>query len=193
MCDFIKRGACHEPCSTYTFTPIAFEAVTNPLRLASGVSPHARENLQRNRPPSKGNFWMEDRCQTFCRACEDVQHMTHGGGSPRKNIQPQGSNTGVMLMCMILKQIHPDWPQASVHKQESICTTENFNYDPKADLHNWLTQAHAVFTCHTATQPFVQTLSPGHNTGMLATVSYDQMPHILFCMGHLWIAPTMHI
>ncbi|MBW0483099.1 hypothetical protein O181_022814 [Austropuccinia psidii MF-1] len=40
--------------------------------------------------------------------------------------------------------------------------TENFNHDPEADLNNGLTQAHTIFTFHTAAQPFVQILSPGH-------------------------------
>ncbi|MBW0533254.1 hypothetical protein O181_072969 [Austropuccinia psidii MF-1] len=82
-----------------------------------------------------------------------------------------------MLMRKRLKQIHSDWPQVSVGKQVSICTTEHFNYDPKADLSNAPTQAHAVFTCHTAARPFVQTLSPGHKAGMLAAVTCDQTRH----------------
>ncbi|MBW0513256.1 hypothetical protein O181_052971 [Austropuccinia psidii MF-1] len=34
---------------------------------------------------------------------------------------------------------------------------------------------------------------PGRNSGMLAMVTCDQMHHMLFCMGHLGILPTMHI
>ncbi|MBW0525177.1 hypothetical protein O181_064892 [Austropuccinia psidii MF-1] len=71
--------------------------------------------------------------------------------------------------------------------------TEHFNYDPKANLSNGSTQSHAVFTCHTAALPFVQTLSPSHKAGMLSAVTCDKMHHMLFCMGHLWIAPTVHI
>ncbi|MBW0589171.1 hypothetical protein O181_128886 [Austropuccinia psidii MF-1] len=70
--------------------------------------------------------------------------------------------------------------------------TEHFNYDPKANLSNGSRKSHAVFTCLTA-PPFVQRLSPGHTDGDLATVTCDQMHHVLFCMGPLGIAPTMDI
>ncbi|MBW0502466.1 hypothetical protein O181_042181, partial [Austropuccinia psidii MF-1] len=46
---------------------------------------------------------------------------------------------------------------------------------PPEDLRNGFTQAHTVFTCHTAARPFVQTPSPGRNTGMLTVVTCDQM------------------
>ncbi|MBW0478963.1 hypothetical protein O181_018678 [Austropuccinia psidii MF-1] len=68
----------------------------------------------------------------------------------------------------------------STTAQSKFSATENFNYDPKADLRNGLTQAHPVFTCHTATQPFVQTLSPGHKAGMLAVVTCLS-PQVLIC------------
>ncbi|MBW0533363.1 hypothetical protein O181_073078 [Austropuccinia psidii MF-1] len=79
-----------------------------------------------------------------------------------------------MLTCMRLKQMHADWPQVSAHKWSSFCTTEHFNYDPKADLRNGLTQAHTVFTCHTAAQTFVQTLSPGHKAATNACDACQQ-------------------
>ncbi|MBW0495650.1 hypothetical protein O181_035365 [Austropuccinia psidii MF-1] len=98
-----------------------------------------------------------------------------------------------MLMHMRLKQIHSYWPQASMCKRVSVCTTEHFNHDPKADLCNGLTQAHTVFTCVTAARPFVQTLSPSYKAGMLSAVTCDQTHHVSMCIGHLWIAPTVQI
>ncbi|MBW0579878.1 hypothetical protein O181_119593 [Austropuccinia psidii MF-1] len=46
MCGMIKGGTGHEPGSTYTFTPIAFEAGTNPPRLESGSLPHSCTKLR---------------------------------------------------------------------------------------------------------------------------------------------------
>ncbi|MBW0511594.1 hypothetical protein O181_051309 [Austropuccinia psidii MF-1] len=87
------------------------------------------------------------------------------------------------------------FPRASISTtiQIKCSATEHFSYDPNADLSNGMTQAHAVFTCHTAAQAFVQTLSPSHTASMLAAVTGDQTCHVPSCMGHLWIAPTMHI
>ncbi|MBW0549592.1 hypothetical protein O181_089307 [Austropuccinia psidii MF-1] len=73
MCDLIKGGTGRELGSTYTFTPIAFEAVKNPPRLPSGFFPHTCENLWRNKQPTQANCWKEDRRQKLC-----------GGGFPRK-------------------------------------------------------------------------------------------------------------
>ncbi|MBW0568997.1 hypothetical protein O181_108712 [Austropuccinia psidii MF-1] len=80
----------------------------------------------------------------------------------------------------------------SITVQLKCSATEHFNYDPKANLSNGSRQAHAVFTCLTA-PPFVQRLSPGHTAGDLAAVTCDPMHRVHFCMGHLCIAPTMHI
>ncbi|MBW0538570.1 hypothetical protein O181_078285 [Austropuccinia psidii MF-1] len=80
--------------------------------------------------------------------------------------------------------MHTHWPQVSARKRVSVCVqaehptkqiagrktgaTEHYNYDPKANLRDGLTQAHAVFTCHTAARPFLQKLSPSHKASMLA-------------------------
>ncbi|MBW0485806.1 hypothetical protein O181_025521 [Austropuccinia psidii MF-1] len=91
MCGFIKGGTSYEALSTYTFTPIAFEAGTNPVRLASESWPHAFTKLQQKRPPAQGNFWLQARHHNLHGERENVQKMTRRGRSPRKHNQPQQS------------------------------------------------------------------------------------------------------
>ncbi|MBW0543660.1 hypothetical protein O181_083375, partial [Austropuccinia psidii MF-1] len=62
------------------------------------------------------------------------------------------------------------WKAHSITVQLKCSATEHFNYDPKANLSNGLSQAHNVFTFLTA-PPFVQTLSPGHTACNFAAVT----------------------
>ncbi|MBW0568489.1 hypothetical protein O181_108204 [Austropuccinia psidii MF-1] len=92
---------------------------------------------------------------------------------PKGHRAPEGAQLAIKIWC---GHLAPAWSQArviatpieeghylcSITVQFKCSATEPFNYDSKADLRNGLTQAHAVFTCHTAAQPFVHTLSPGH-------------------------------
>ncbi|MBW0555624.1 hypothetical protein O181_095339 [Austropuccinia psidii MF-1] len=97
-----------------------------------------------------------------------------------------------MLMRMWLKQIHFHWPQVSPRKRVSVCSQADH---PTKQIAGWKASGkrsvrrvkvacpHAVFTCHTAARPFVQTPSPSHKAGIFAVVTCDQMNHMLLCMG----------
>ncbi|MBW0555763.1 hypothetical protein O181_095478 [Austropuccinia psidii MF-1] len=118
-----------EPSATATFNPIAFEAGTNPRRLASGSLPHACTKLWQKRPPSQPIFWQQARRHNLRGARENVQKITRGGRSPHKHSQPQQSMAE-------LQQIHTDWPQVSTRKRLSVCSQADH---PTKKIAGWKT------------------------------------------------------